>query len=201
MILAVLASETQKEEIATAAFFRKHEVVYSENYSLWVHHTADAYFDLCFEPVSERIADLAKLLPKPVFVNAVADTLDKIHPAFIRFNAWPGFLKGNHIEAAARDETQQKARQLFGEDLIFVRDRPGFVTARIVAMIINEAYFTLDAGTSTKVEIDMAMKLGTGYPYGPFEWGEMIGKQKIVELLMKLSVEDPVYKLAHGLIS
>ena len=42
-------------------------------------------------------------------------------------------------------------------------------------MIINEAYFTWEAGTSTKEEIDIAMKLGTGYPYGPFEWGEKIG--------------------------
>src|SRR5450755_3912818 len=107
MILAVLASDTQKEEIAASAFFRKHEVVYSENYSLWAHHTADAYFDMCFEPAPERIADLAKLLPKPVLVHSVTETLDKIHPAFIRINAWPGFLKGNCLEAAAREETQQ----------------------------------------------------------------------------------------------
>ena len=59
--------------------------------------------------------------------------------------------------------------------MIFVKDEPGFVSARIVAMMINEAYFTWEAGTSTKEEIDIAMKLGTGYPYGPFEWGEKIG--------------------------
>src|ERR1700710_2457559 len=46
---------------------------------------------------------------------------------------------------------------------------------RVVAMIINEAYYALDAGVSSKESIDLAMKLGTGYPYGPFEWADRIG--------------------------
>jgi 3-hydroxybutyryl-CoA dehydrogenase len=199
MILAVLASDLQKEEIVSSPFFRKHEVVYSENYSLWAHHTADAYIDLCFENSPERINDLAKLLPKPVLVNAVTETLDKIHPEFIRVNGWPGFLKGNHLEAAAGKEVQVKATALFGEDLIFVKDSPGFVSARIVAMIINEAHFTLDAGTSSKEEIDLAMKLGTGYPFGPFEWEELIGREKIVELLETLPNSENIYQLARSL--
>ena len=49
MILAVLASDSQKEEIAASAFFRKHEVLYSENISLWANHIADAFIDLRFE--------------------------------------------------------------------------------------------------------------------------------------------------------
>jgi len=87
------------------------------------------------------------------------------------------------------------------DELVFVKDEPGFVSARIVAMIINEAYFTWEAGTSSKKEIDIAMKLGTGYPYGPFEWGEKIGLVRIAELLKRLSIDDPVYELAGSLIS
>ena len=56
-----------------------------------------------------------------------------------------------------------------------------------------------EAGTSTKEEIDIAMKLGTGYPFGPFEWGEMIGLSRIAELLKKLSYDNPVYELAKSL--
>src|ERR1700681_2367284 len=142
MILAVLANDPQKEEIAASAFFRKHEVLFSENISLWSNHIADAFFDLCFEISTERIEKLAKLLPKPVFVNAVTDTLDRIHPEFIRMNGWPGFLKGNCVEASANDAARIKAGQLFGEELVFVKDSPGMVSARILAMIINEAWFT-----------------------------------------------------------
>ena len=199
MIIAVLASDSQKEELASSAFFHSHELLFSENISLWSNHIADAFIDLRFENSRERIEVLAKLLPKPVMVNAVTDTLDQIHPEFIRINGWPGFLKGNCMEAAANEEMRMRAGELFGEQLIFVKDVPGFVSARIVAMIINEAYFTFEAGTSSKKEIDIAMKLGTGYPYGPFEWGESIGMSRIKELLLKLSFENPVYELASGL--
>jgi 3-hydroxybutyryl-CoA dehydrogenase len=60
-------------------------------------------------------------------------------------------------------------------------------------MIINEAYFALEAGVSSKKEIDIAMKLGTNYPFGPFEWSEKIGLKKIITLLDTLSVSDSRY--------
>ena len=201
MILAVLANELQKEEIAVSPFFRKHEVLFSENLSLWSNHIADVFMDLCFENSPQRIEMLAKLLPKPVFVHSVTDTLDRIHPNLIRMNGWPGFLTGNCLEASANEELKTKAGQLLGEDLIFVKDTPGFVSARILAMIINEAYFTWEAGTSSKEEIDIAMKLGTGYPFGPFEWGEKIGLGRVAELLKRLSIDDPVYEVAGSLVS
>jgi 3-hydroxybutyryl-CoA dehydrogenase len=198
MILAVLASDQQKEEIAASAFFRKHEVLYSENISLWSNHIADAFIDLSFETSPERIEKLGKLLPKPVLVNSVTDTLDRIHPDFIRINGWNGFLKGNCLEASAHDEMQIKATALFGDELVFVKDLPGFISARIVAMIINEAYFTWEAGTSTKEEIDIAMKLGTGYPYGPFEWAKLIGVERVKQLLERLAEENPIYQLSQS---
>ena len=199
MIIAVLASDSQKEELASSSFFHSHELLFSENISLWSNHIADAFIDLRFENSQAHIDVLAKLLPKPVMVNSVTDTLDQIHPEFIRINGWPGFLKGNCLEAAANEEMRIRAGVLFGEQLIFVKDVPGFVSARVVAMIINEAYFTFEAGVSSKEEIDIAMKLGTGYPFGPFAWGELIGLSRISELLRRLSVENPVYELAPGL--
>lgn len=199
MILAVLANDLQKKELAVSAFFRKHEVIYSENNSLWTHHAADVYIDLEFLPSKEKIEQLEKLLPKPVLVNSVIETLSEIHPDYIRVNGWPGFLKGNLLEAAAKKEKQEMATKLFGDQIVFVKDEPGFVSARVVSMIINEAYFTWDAGISTKEEIDIAMKLGTGYPYGPFEWGEKIGIDRVARLLQKLSRENALYELASSL--
>ena len=199
MILAVLASDLQREEIADSAFFRPHEVIYSENISLWAHHNADAFIDLTFETEPEKIKFLARLLPKPVLVNAVTDTLERIHPEFIRINGWPGFLRGENLEASAGKVMQEKAVGLFGEQMIFVQDEPGFVSARILAMIINEAFFTWEAGTGSKEDIDLAMKLGTGYPYGPFEWANLIGVERVAELLERLSEMNPLYELAQCL--
>lgn len=60
-------------------------------------------------------------------------------------------------------------------------------------MVINEAYFTLDEKVSSKEEIDTAMKLGTNYPYGPFEWSTIIGLKNVFELLTVLSKTNSRY--------
>jgi len=73
------------------------------------------------------------------------------------------------------------------------------VTPRVISMIINEAYFALDEGISSKEEIDTAMKLGTNYPYGPFEWSEKIGLKKIYDLLIALTTTNSRYKPAPRL--
>ena len=43
----------------------------------------------------------------------------------------------------------------------------------------------------------MAMKLGTNYPYGPFEWADKIGLENVCELLKAVyrDTGDPRYKL------
>ncbi|HZI53262.1 MAG TPA: 3-hydroxyacyl-CoA dehydrogenase family protein, partial [Chitinophagaceae bacterium] len=81
----------------------------------------------------------------------------------------------------------------------YVPDVIGMITPRIVSMIINEAWFSLDEKVSTREEIDTAMKLGTNYPYGPFEWGDKIGLNRIRQLLSELQKTDNRYTIAPGL--
>ncbi len=78
-------------------------------------------------------------------------------------------------------------------------DIAGMITARILAAIINEAWYTWQEGVSSKEEIDTAMRLGTNYPLGPFEWGATIGLDRIVELLEVMSTTDPRYIPAESL--
>ena len=61
-------------------------------------------------------------------------------------------------------------------------------------MIINEAFFALEQSVSTQPDIDIALKLGTNYPMGPFEWAEKIGLQRVNELLEKLTLQSDIYK-------
>jgi 3-hydroxybutyryl-CoA dehydrogenase len=65
-------------------------------------------------------------------------------------------------------------------------------------MIINEAYYTVQEGTATRADIDLAMKLGTNYPYGPFEWCERIGLEHVYHLLEAVydDTKDERYKIA-----
>jgi 3-hydroxybutyryl-CoA dehydrogenase len=66
-------------------------------------------------------------------------------------------------------------------------------------MIINEAYYTLEEGTANRGDIDLAMKLGTNYPYGPFEWAQRIGIHHLVKLLDALhqDTHDERYKVCN----
>ena len=151
---------------------------------------ADAYIDLLFNHSAERIDKLKNLHPATIIINAVNVTLNELPPGFIRINGWNSFLKRNLVEAAGADENKKAAEKIFScfnKSTEWVPDITGFITPRVISMIINEAWFTLDEKVSTKEEIDTAMKLGTNYPYGPFEWGATIGLKNVYELLTMLS--------------
>ena len=141
----------------------------------------------------------------PVFVNAVNAYNSDLAPNFIRMNAWPGFLESHLIEIATADSPFfHKATEILHRlNWAFqtVPDTPGLIAPRIIAMIINEAYFGWEENISSKEDIDTAMKLGTNYPFGPFEWGALIGLDKIVELLQKLGQEDERYQIAPALLA
>jgi 3-hydroxybutyryl-CoA dehydrogenase len=66
--------------------------------------------------------------------------------------------------------------------------------------MINEAYFTWESKVSTKDQIDIAMKLGTNYPLGPFEWARHIGLGRITGLLRSLSRTNPGYTPCEALV-
>ena len=161
---------------------------------------ADCYIDLLFQPDAERINKLQKLQPAIIIVNSVLATLDKLPDKFIRINGWPSFLKRPVVESScSHDELKSQVKKIFSsfnKIVEWVPDVPGFITARVISMIINEAYITLDEKVSSKKEIDIAMKLGTNYPYGPFEWSEKTGLKNIYELLSMLSITHTRYEPA-----
>ena len=153
----------------------------------------DAYFNLV-ESNNETDYTVFK---KPVFINSVSSTLQKTGAAenVARINGWNGFLKRSSWEIAGKiNDLSREVLKTINKKIIVVPDEPGFISARIIAMIINEAYFAKDENVSTKKEIDTAMKLGTNYPFGPFEWAQIIGIRNIYALLKTLNETDPRYK-------
>jgi 3-hydroxybutyryl-CoA dehydrogenase len=146
------------------------------------------------------VSRLKRLLPVPVFVNAVCDTTAQIGAPFIRVNAWPTMLGRQVIEySTATPDDAPKADAIFkmmGWTGEWVPDTIGMVTPRIVSMIINEAWYAYGEKISTKEEIDRAMRLGTNYPYGPFEWGERIGIERVKKLLEVLERSEKRYTIA-----
>lgn len=198
MKLAVIADSLLKEEFSAGVLQPGAEITWLSNLKeLSNHRDADAVIDLLFENGEDEINLLKEFLPKPVIVNSVIKTLAEINEPFIRINGWLTFLKRDITEAAINNEANRIAGEniflAVGKIVKWVPDIPGFISPRIMAMIINEAYFTLDEKVSTKAEIDTAMKLGTNYPFGPFEWADKIGLKNIYDLLNCLSLKEKRY--------
>jgi len=199
MRLVVLTNEQLKEELLSNGVSAYCKIDWINSPEEFLSHTdADAVIDLLFEHNGYDVSHLNNYLTKPVFVNSMNKTIVEIGLPFIRINAWPGFLKRNIAEVSIADEVNknkaEKILSLLNRKAEWVPDVKGFISSRVISMIINEAYFTLEENVSTKEEIDIAMKLGTNYPYGPFEWSKKIGLEKIAGLLKELSITEKRYE-------
>ena len=165
--------------------------------------SADAYIDLLYQPSENRGELLKSLSPAIVVIGSVLHPLKDLPGEFIRINHWPGFLSRPLLEASCSNEAiKEKAENLFAafnRQISWVPDITGFISSRVISMIINEAYFTWEEKVSSREDIDTAMKLGTNYPYGPFEWARKIGPQQVAGLLELLSVDQPRYTPAASL--
>ncbi|MBC7935798.1 MAG: hypothetical protein H7Y86_10650 [Rhizobacter sp.] len=154
------------------------------------HTDAAAFFDL----TQNAIANDHPVVNKPLFLNSV------IYPVLpgkniTRINAWNGFLENSTWEVSGKiGAEEQTIFDYLNKKIIKCIDEPGFIAVRIIAMIINEACYAKGEAVSTAAEIDIAMKLGTNYPYGPFEWAQKIGIQNIYLLLKELSLMDLRYQ-------
>lgn len=169
----------------------------------------DAIFDLNFDDDSDNFSIYAALRDKPIFVSALKQQLAeavyvanaKVRCRLFGINALSCFIENDvwEISLFRKFETPQleALMQLFNQKYLTVEDRVGLVKARVIFMIINEACYTLQEGTANIEAIDLAMKQGTNYPFGPFEWCDKIGITNVFETLAALyeDTKDERYKI------
>lgn len=185
---------------ATAASWARVEPVFAPVHPTWVkpgEELPDADVYVLFDGPFTNLSNLNGT----VFLQSVAGTnTDFPHPNLVRFNGWPGCLEGPVFEYCGQlSSTHEHWLNQLGKQPQAVPDVPGLVTPRVISLIINEAYFALGDGISTPEDIDTAMKLGTNYPFGPFEWAQAIGPAQVFHLLRELSLIHPRYAPAPAL--
>ena len=79
-------------------------------------------------------------------------------------------LTGDHAFNAAWGFIQS-----LGKTPIAAQDTTGFVVNRLLVPYLLEAVRLLESGVASKEDIDQAMKLGCGYPMGPFTLLDLVG--------------------------
>lgn len=150
---------------------------------------ADLYIDNNFNTATNIFRDVTS---KPVLINSLP--LDNLPTNYFLFNGWATSIKYNTLEVSTTNqiynEDLKKICEAANWKLFLFNNIIGLPTQRTISMIINEAYFALEANVSSKEDIDIAMKLGTNYPFGPFEWSEKIGLKEIYFLLKTISEYD-----------
>jgi 3-hydroxybutyryl-CoA dehydrogenase len=168
-------------------------------------HLYNLVIDLDFEEHTER-KEIYMNFTNPVLIGSVLYTLEELglqNSCVARFNHWPFFISRNCIELFCTSASEKIFTTLFNQintAYYKTNDVAGFVSARVIANMINEAFFAEGEQVSSKQEIDTAMKLGTNYPYGPFEWSKQIGLKNICKLLQKLAIADERYQPSANLL-
>lgn len=78
-----------------------------------------------------------------------------------------------------------------GKTPVSCKDTPGFIVNRLLVPYMMEAIRLHERGHGSKEDIDIAMKLGAGYPMGPFELLDYVGLDTCKFIMDGWSAMDP----------
>ena len=70
-----------------------------------------------------------------------------------------------------------------GKETVVVKDSPGFVTNRIITLVLNEGAKLVEEGLATIEDIDKIVRLSFNWPMGPCELADLVGIDVGVDLL------------------
>ncbi|MGY1630480.1 3-hydroxyacyl-CoA dehydrogenase family protein [Geodermatophilus sp. SYSU D01186] len=85
--------------------------------------------------------------------------------------------------------TAHAVSQTLGKHPVACTDRAGFIVNALLFPYLNDAVRMLEAHYATADDIDAAMKVGCGYPMGPFELLDVVGLDVALAIERELYVE------------
>lgn len=70
-----------------------------------------------------------------------------------------------------------------GKEVIVVNEAPAFAVNRILAPMLNEAFFALGESVASAEDIDKGMVLGANHPIGPLALSDLIGLETLLRVM------------------
>ena len=183
------------------------EVFLNAGFTLHESHGGAPLAGVVAAGISERLREHVHRLDRalspviPLLVQLADVTLSEVHTwcqhpeRVIGFDGL-FFADGGAVSMVASPESLPAARAA-AQDLVatvgkraeWIEDGAGLILPRIVCALANEAAFALAEGTADGTTIDLAMRLGANYPWGPLEWGRRLGFSRVVRVMDHLRRE------------
>lgn len=91
------------------------------------------------------------------------------------------------IKMEETDESVIKTLIEFSKSLqktpVLCKDTPGFIVNKLLIPYLMQAVKLYEEKVATKEDIDIAIKLGLGYPMGPFELLDYVGLDTVMAIV------------------
>jgi len=98
-------------------------------------------------------------------------------------------VKGLSTSPETMNAAKEFAQSLGKEPVMVNQDSSGFIVNRINGMAFLEALRLLEKGVASAEDIDKSMRLGLGYPMGPFELMDLVGLDVVLNARMGIYSE------------
>ncbi len=105
-------------------------------------------------------------------------------------------LMSSPVTTDAVKQSIQYAFSSAGKKVTMINDSPGFIAQRIIAHIVNIGADIAQQRIASPTDVNRAVKMGLGYPFGSLEFGDHIGPKVILTILENLYefYGDPRYR-------
>ncbi|MCR8842918.1 3-hydroxyacyl-CoA dehydrogenase NAD-binding domain-containing protein [Paenibacillus sp. SC116] len=165
--------------------------------------------DMVIETISEDLdakkavfAELDRVCPSNIILASNTSTLSLTELAST--TKYPGRVIGMHFiypvskidlveiirglktSEETFSETKRFVEEVVQKKGVMVYESPGFVTTRLICVLINEALHVLQEGVATPEDIDNAMKIGYNFQYGPLEMADHFGLDSVLAAMERM---------------
>ncbi|MDQ1234697.1 3-hydroxybutyryl-CoA dehydrogenase [Paenibacillus sp. SORGH_AS306] len=109
-------------------------------------------------------------------------------------------IRGLRTSDQTFEVTKNFIEQTVNKRGIMVYESPGFVTSRIICLLINEALHVLEEGVASAEDIDDSMRIGYQFQYGPLEMADRFGLDSVNAALERMFREYGELKYRPAII-